>query len=79
MTIKRFMSLLAMALLWTGSQIPVYLYGMPLPISIRHVDTVLMTDEQAVSPLTSIKTLEVWTDGFGLWVAPLNILDFQIS
>jgi MFS family permease len=27
MTFKRFMSLLAMALLWTGSQIPVYLYG----------------------------------------------------
>ena len=27
MTFRRFMSLLAMALLWTGSQIPVYLYG----------------------------------------------------
>ena len=27
MTFKRFMSLLAMALLWTGSQIPVYLFG----------------------------------------------------
>ncbi|OAP59359.1 hypothetical protein AYL99_06657 [Fonsecaea erecta] len=27
MTLRRFMSLLAMALLWTGSQIPVYLYG----------------------------------------------------
>lgn len=27
MTFKRFMSLLAMAFLWTGSQIPVYLYG----------------------------------------------------
>jgi hypothetical protein len=28
MTVKRIMSLTAMALLWTGSQIPVYLYGM---------------------------------------------------
>ncbi|KAF1812690.1 MFS multidrug transporter-like protein [Eremomyces bilateralis CBS 781.70] len=27
MTFKRFMSLVSMALLWTGSQIPVYLYG----------------------------------------------------
>jgi hypothetical protein len=27
MTINRFMSLLAMAFLWTGSQIPVYLFG----------------------------------------------------
>lgn len=27
MTIRRFMSLTAMAFLWTGSQIPVYLYG----------------------------------------------------
>jgi hypothetical protein len=28
MTFRRFMSLLAMAFLWTGSQIPVYLFGM---------------------------------------------------
>lgn len=27
MTIKRLMSLIAMAFLWTGSQIPVYLFG----------------------------------------------------
>ena len=27
MTFNRFMSLLAMAFLWTGSQIPVYLFG----------------------------------------------------
>jgi hypothetical protein len=27
MTFARIMSLIAMALLWTGSQIPVYLYG----------------------------------------------------
>lgn len=27
MTMNRFMSLLAMAFLWTGSQIPVYLFG----------------------------------------------------
>jgi len=27
MTFKRFMALTAMAFLWTGSQIPVYLYG----------------------------------------------------
>jgi hypothetical protein len=27
MTFKRFMSLTAMAFLWTGSQIPVYLFG----------------------------------------------------
>jgi MFS family permease len=27
MTFKRFMSLLAMAFLWTGSQIPVYIFG----------------------------------------------------
>lgn len=27
MTFRRFMSLVAMAFLWTGSQIPVYIYG----------------------------------------------------
>ena len=27
MTFKRFMSLVAMAFLWTGSQIPVYIFG----------------------------------------------------
>lgn len=29
MTFSRFMSLVAMAFLWTGSQIPVYLFGKP--------------------------------------------------
>jgi hypothetical protein len=28
MTIHRLMSLIAMAFLWTGSQIPVYLFGL---------------------------------------------------
>lgn len=32
MTFKRMMSLIAMAFLWTGSQIPVYIFGMALYI-----------------------------------------------
>lgn len=32
MTVHRFMSLLAMGFLWTGSQIPLYLFGAIPPI-----------------------------------------------
>jgi hypothetical protein len=42
MTFSRFMSLVAMALLWTGSQIPVYLYGGVPPyiyVNTWHVNT----------------------------------------
>lgn len=31
MTFRRFMGFTAMAFLWTGSQIPVYLFGMAYP------------------------------------------------
>lgn len=34
MSTKRFMSLVAMGLLWTGSQIPVYLFGKSFPDSV---------------------------------------------
>jgi hypothetical protein len=33
MTFRRFMGFTAMAFLWTGSQIPVYLFGMAYPLS----------------------------------------------
>ncbi|KAL2042739.1 hypothetical protein N7G274_004498 [Stereocaulon virgatum] len=37
MTIKRFMSLVAMAFLWTGSQIPVYIFGSIPPLIYREL------------------------------------------
>lgn len=37
MTLRRFMSLTAMAFLWTGSQIPVYLYGGVPPYILRDI------------------------------------------
>ena len=33
-TFTRLMSLVAMAVLWTGSQIPVYLFGMPSNVCV---------------------------------------------
>ena len=57
------MSLTAMALLWTGSQIPVYLYGMPFRL-VTH--TVLTARLQVPSRRISTKTLVERTGGFGL-------------
>lgn len=37
MTFKRMMSLIAMAFLWTGSQIPVYLFGGVPPYIYRDI------------------------------------------
>lgn len=31
------MSLIAMAFLWTGSQIPLYIFGMELPLTMEYV------------------------------------------
>ena len=64
MTFKRIMSLIAMAFLWTGSQIPLYLFGSP-----RLRDKSLQGDlraYQAVSHPTSIGILVVQIDGSGL-------------
>ena len=63
MTFKRIMSLIAMAFLWTGSQIPLYVFGRCLRCRFR----LLAADAlQAVSLRTSIATSEVPTDGSGL-------------
>lgn len=63
MTFKRFMSLTAMALLWTGSQIPVYLYGKSVPLT-----RILWLKKyvQAAFLPTSIVISVALTDGFGL-------------
>lgn len=48
MTMHRFMSLLAMAFLWTGSQIPVYLFGEMKTIISAEVS--LLTNEGGIPP-----------------------------
>jgi hypothetical protein len=65
MTFRRFMGFTAMAFLWTGSQIPVYLFGTAHPPAtcFRSVIDIL---NQAVFPLLSTGRLVEQTVGFGL-------------
>lgn len=63
MSFRRFMSLVAMAFLWTGSQIPVYIYGengFHTPVKGLHSQWT-----QAQSHLIFMATLEVLIGGFG--------------
>lgn len=64
MTIHRLMSLIAMAFLWTGSQIPVYLFGMSTPFVMLQIDRADM-EIQEVSHLISTVISAALTDGFG--------------
>jgi hypothetical protein len=55
MTFKRFMSLTAMGLLWTGSQIPLYLWGAIPPYIYRDLGG-LDRWVWFVSPISSLTT-----------------------
>jgi hypothetical protein len=64
MTFRRFMGFVAMAFLWTGSQIPVYLFGKPTPQI--NIGLNLITLVQAVFHPIFIETLVEQIDGSGL-------------
>lgn len=67
MTFRRFMSFTAMAFLWTGSQIPVYLFGMSKPrvlLNAMMVSHAIL--HQAESLPISMATLVEQIDGSGL-------------
>jgi len=64
MTFRRFMGFVAMAFLWTGSQIPVYLFGKPTPRI--NVGLNLISFCQVAFLLTFMETLVEQIDGFGL-------------
>jgi hypothetical protein len=63
MSFRRFMSLVAMAFLWTGSQIPVYLFGQSSPPDLIACD---LPKLQVASLLTFMETWVVLTAGYGL-------------
>lgn len=64
MTFRRFMGFVAMAFLWTGSQIPVYLFGNSTPRVKGELNLIFIG--QAVSHPTSMETSVDQIDGSGL-------------
>jgi hypothetical protein len=64
MTFRRFMGFASMAFLWTGSQIPVYLFGKSTPGI--NVGLNLISFCQAVSHLIFMEILVEQIDGSGL-------------
>jgi hypothetical protein len=66
MSFNRMMSLIAMAFLWTGSQIPVYLFGGVCLLLPNHTMAVGVADIIIRYHLRSIATLEAQTAGSGL-------------
>ena len=69
MSFKRIMSLVAMAFLWTGSQIPVYVFGWSLNGPGR---AGLLNVSQVASRLISTVTLEGLIGGFGLYAIRIS-------
>jgi hypothetical protein len=65
MTFRRFMGFTAMAFLWTGSQIPVYLFGMIQSQSTRVRAITYSLQQVAFLPI-SMAPLAGQTVGFGL-------------
>lgn len=63
MTLRRFMPLVAMAFLWTGSQIPLYLFGGVPPLS---PPPALARKTSLADRLQSTPTSEASTAGSGL-------------
>jgi hypothetical protein len=65
MTFRRFMGFVAMAFLWTGSQIPVYLFGSPQGF-LKCFGVILTLGIQAPVPRTYTEILAAQIGGSGL-------------
>lgn len=65
MTLHRFMPLVAMAFLWTGSQIPLYLFGAVPPYSESCQVMAHTLGNQANAIVKFMQTLAALIDGFG--------------